>query len=115
MLATPHTAHFEQIVRAAHAGKHVYCEKPFCLTGADAAGALEALAGNGLKVAVGHNRRFFANSMALKQTIDAGALGEMIQIEGNFSGDFATARGYLASQPRGEPGGRHDIARDSCR
>ena len=106
VLATPHTVHFEQIVRAAHDGKHVYCEKPFCLTGADAAGALEALAGNGLKVAVGHNRRFFANSMALKQTIDAGALGEMVQIEGNFSGDFATAAGtWRASREESPAGG----------
>ena len=32
VLATPHSQHFEQIVQAAQAGKHVYVEKPIPLT-----------------------------------------------------------------------------------
>ena len=42
VLATPHSLHAEQIVAAAKAGKHVFCEKPFALTRADA----EAAAGD---------------------------------------------------------------------
>src|SRR5262245_8028111 len=29
VLATPHSQHTEQVIAAAHAGKHVFCEKPF--------------------------------------------------------------------------------------
>ena len=38
VLATPHTKHRAQVEAAAAAGKHVYCEKPFALSKADAQG-----------------------------------------------------------------------------
>jgi predicted dehydrogenase len=37
VLATPHSQHSAQVIAAAQAGKHVFCEKPFALTKADAA------------------------------------------------------------------------------
>src|SRR4051794_23410014 len=36
VLATPHTRHRAQVEAAAVKGKHVFCEKPFALTKADA-------------------------------------------------------------------------------
>ena len=36
IIATPHTQHSSQLLQCAHAGKHVYCEKPFTLTGDEA-------------------------------------------------------------------------------
>ncbi len=94
VLASPHGAHFAQIVSAAAAGKHVFCEKPFCLSAAEAREALDALASRGLRVAIGHNRRFSPNALALSEMVRGGALGEMIQIEGNFS---APMSGYAGS------------------
>src|SRR5260370_29012071 len=32
VLATPHSLHAQEVVAAAKAGKHVFCEKPFALT-----------------------------------------------------------------------------------
>lgn len=29
VIATPHSQHYDQLIGAARAGKHVYCEKPF--------------------------------------------------------------------------------------
>ena len=89
VLASPHSVHFDQMMAAADAGKHGFCEKPFCLTGAEAKTVLEAIAEKGLKVAIGHNRRFSPNAIKLKQMIDSGELGDMIQIEGNFSANMA--------------------------
>ena len=106
VLASPHTAHFPQILAAANAGKHVYCEKPFCLSAAEAADALQALAANGLKVAVGHDRRFYPNTAELSRVIGAGELGRMVQIEGNFSADLAPASGtWRASRAESPAGG----------
>ena len=31
VLATPHSLHVQQVIAAAQAGKHVFCEKPFAL------------------------------------------------------------------------------------
>ena len=106
VLATPHTLHFRQILAAANAGKHVYCEKPFCLSSDRAARALDALAANGLKAAVGHDRRFYPNTAALKRMIDTGELGRMVQIEGNFSTDLSPAAGtWRASREESPAGG----------
>src|SRR5262245_44328984 len=43
VLATPPTTHVTEVVAAAKAGKHVYCEKPFTLTKGDAERAVDAM------------------------------------------------------------------------
>src|SRR6266849_5183891 len=40
VLATPHSMHAPQVIAAAAAKKHVFCEKPFALTTRDAKGAV---------------------------------------------------------------------------
>ena len=47
LLATPHTKHRAQVEAIAAAGKHLYCEKPFALTKADAVAVLEACQARG--------------------------------------------------------------------
>ena len=42
VLATPHSMHPQQVIAAAAAGKHVFCEKPFALTKKDAEAAVSA-------------------------------------------------------------------------
>ena len=57
VLATPHTRHRAQVEAAAAAKKHVFCEKPFALTVADAKAAIAACRRAGVALGVGHNRR----------------------------------------------------------
>ena len=45
ILTTPHSTHAEQVIAAAAAGKHVFCEKPFTLTRASAQAAVDACSG----------------------------------------------------------------------
>jgi predicted dehydrogenase len=105
VLASPHSVHFDQIMAAAEAGKHVFCEKPFCLVADQARTALDALASKGLKVGIGHNRRFSPNAIRLKQMIDSGELGDMIQIEGNFSANMAGYAGEWRESRAESPAG----------
>ena len=58
ILCTPHTLHTDQIVRAAGAKKHVFCEKPLSLSRAAVERAVAACNTNGVALAVGHERRF---------------------------------------------------------
>src|SRR5262249_7856794 len=58
ILCTPHTLHCDQIIRAAAAGKHVFCEKPLSLTRSDAARVVAACNTAGVMLGVGHERRF---------------------------------------------------------
>ena len=105
VLATPHTRHVEQIRAAAAAGKHVFCEKPFTLTADDASAALDALAAANLKAGVGHNRRFSPNMRELKRLIEAGTLGDLLHIEGQFSANMAPAGGTWRDSRAESPAG----------
>ena len=86
VLATPHTQHTEQIAQAAAAGKHVFVEKPFTLTAADAVAAVKAAEDANIVLSLGHNRRFMPSWTELKNRIDSGSLGTILHAETNFSG-----------------------------
>ena len=87
ILCTPHLAHEEQILRAAAAGKHVFCEKPLGLTRASAERSVAACARAGVVLGIGHERRFEAPMEEIKWLIDGGQLGTIMHVESNFSHD----------------------------
>ena len=87
ILCTPHTQHCEQIVKAARAKKHVFCEKPLSLSRADVLRAVEACNASGVALAVGHEKRFEPPIVELQRMAAAGELGTLLQIEANFSQD----------------------------
>ncbi len=66
VLCSPHRFHSAQIVAAAEAGKHVFCEKPFTTTAAEADVALAAVAAAGVQLGIGHERRFEPAVMELR-------------------------------------------------
>jgi predicted dehydrogenase len=87
VLCTPHTLHTDQIVRAANAGKHVFCEKPLSLSRKEVLRAVEACNQNGVKLAVGHEKRFEPPIHELMRMAKSGELGTPLQIEANFVQD----------------------------
>ena len=87
VLCTPHKAHAAQITAAAAAGKHVFCEKPLCLTYADALAAITACGRAGVMLGIGHERRFEPVMIDLRARIARGDIGSVLQIEANFSQD----------------------------
>jgi len=87
VLCTPHTQHADQIVAAANAKKHVFCEKPLSLTRADVLRAVTACSRNEVALAVGHEKRFEPPVQELVRMAKAGELGTLLQIEANFSQD----------------------------
>jgi predicted dehydrogenase len=87
VLCTPHSQHAAQVVRAAQAERHVFCEKPFALTRADAVRALAAVEMAGVVLGVGHERRFEPGILELRRLLDAGEIGRPLQVEANFSQD----------------------------
>lgn len=93
VLATPHTKHRAQVEAIAAAGKHIYCEKPFALTKADAQAALNACERAGIVIAVGHHFRLMPSMRVLAELKDAGVFGTIMHAEGNYSHD------WLASYP----------------
>lgn len=89
VLATPHSQHLDQIVQAAKAGKQIFVEKPLALDAASARAAYDAARQAGVVLALGHNRRCLPAWQHMQGLISNGALGQILHVEGNFSGPSA--------------------------
>lgn len=85
VLATPHSLHARQVIAAAQAGKHVFCEKPFALTKADAEAAVDAVRSAELKLGIGYNRRFHPEMAHLRERIRSGQLGTILHVEATMT------------------------------
>jgi len=85
LIATPHSTHADLVAAASAAGKHVFVDKPYTLTTAEAKRANAAAAAAGVVLQVGHNRRRQPATRKIKQMIDAGELGMVHYAEANLS------------------------------
>ena len=87
ILTSPNDLHDEQVVQAASAGKHVFCEKPLSLSAAGAKASIKACRTAGLILGIGHERRFEPAILALRKLLDDGAVGTVMHTEMAFSHD----------------------------
>jgi predicted dehydrogenase len=85
VLATPHSMHAAQVIAAAKAGKHVFCEKPFALTKAHAEAAVAAATKAGVTLGLGYNRRFHPEMTKLRNQIRSGDLGTVLHVEATMT------------------------------
>ena len=85
VLATPHSLHAPQVIAAAAARKHVFCEKPFALHKAEAEGAVAAARKAGVTLGLGYNRRFHPEMTKLRGQIRSGDLGTILHVEATMT------------------------------
>jgi predicted dehydrogenase len=85
VLSTPHSQHAEQVIAAAKARKHVFCEKPFTLTKKEAEEAVAATRKAGVTLGLGYNRRFHPEMTKLREQVRSGDLGTILHIEATMT------------------------------
>src|SRR5580693_3044557 len=85
VLATPHSMHAAQVMAAAAAGKHIFCEKPFALTKESAELAVNAAKNAGVTLGLGYNRRFHPEMTKLRARIRSGELGTILHVEATMT------------------------------
>lgn len=78
VIASPDKFHAGAVRLAAAAGKDILCEKPLAVTLEDADSALEAVRKAGVRLQVGHMRRYDPAYADAKRRIEAGEIGEPI-------------------------------------
>ncbi len=76
-VCTPNMSHAEIAIAALEAGKHVICEKPLAPTPAEIHKLIAARDASGKQLMTAQHYRFSGTSMAMKQEIDQGALGDV--------------------------------------
>ncbi len=80
VVASPNHFHTEHSIAAMRRGKHVVCEKPFSLNTADADRMIDAATQTGMTLAPFHNRRYEPHLLKVKEVLDSGVLGQIVQI-----------------------------------
>lgn len=85
VLVTPNSRHGPQSIAAAEHGKHVFCEKPFAMSRAEAAASVAAAEKAGVTLGVGYNRRLHPEMVKLRDMIDSGELGTILHLEATMS------------------------------
>lgn len=75
MICSPTTLHAEQIVQAAKAGKHIFCEKPVHFDLEKILETLQVVKKSGVKFQIGFNRRFDHNFKRVHEEVQAGKIG----------------------------------------
>jgi predicted dehydrogenase len=76
-IVTPVWSHFELARRALENGKHVFVEKPFTATSAQAEELIELAARKNLKIMVDHTFLFTGAVRKIRQLVDENALGNL--------------------------------------
>lgn len=80
VVASPNRMHADQACAAMRAGKHVVCEKPMGLTRDEADRMIRVSEETGRVLAPFQNRRYEPHFLKVKELIDSGRLGRILQI-----------------------------------
>jgi predicted dehydrogenase len=84
---TPNDVHLETTRMAAQAGKHIFLDKPIANTVSDGRKITESCRQAGVVLALGYQRRRESHFRWIKQQIDNGVFGKMVNAEANISRD----------------------------
>jgi predicted dehydrogenase len=80
VIAMPSHLHADLAVEALHRGKHVLVEKPFAPSLKDADRMIAAAKETGMTLTGSQNRRFEADFLKVREVIESGKLGQIVQI-----------------------------------
>jgi predicted dehydrogenase len=84
---TPNDVHLSTTCAAAAAGKHVFLDKPIANSISDGRAITEACRKAGVVLALGYQRRRESHFRWIRQQIDAGLFGKLVNAEANISRD----------------------------
>ncbi|WP_158858514.1 Gfo/Idh/MocA family protein [Lunatibacter salilacus] len=76
-IVLPPSMHEEYVIRAANAGKHVWCEKPMAVTEQECQNMIDACNRNGVKLSIGYRLHHEPNTQEYRSIIDEKKLGEI--------------------------------------
>ena len=81
----PNQLHIAWTIKAAEAGKHVLCEKPFSMTVAEAKSLLAVRSRTGVKIGEAFMIRSYPQWLRVRELLNQGRVGELRSVFGFFS------------------------------
>jgi scyllo-inositol 2-dehydrogenase (NAD+) len=101
VVVTPAKFHGEAMRVCAEAGKDIFCEKPFTLTVEEADEVLDLTVKAGVRVQVGHVRRYDPPNLRAKKRIEAGEIGDPVIFKSLARDPLPPPVSYMASGVNG--------------
>jgi predicted dehydrogenase len=83
-IGLPNSMHCEYTVRAAQAGKHVFCEKPMAISSAECRQMIDACRKAGVKLMIGYRVQYEPTWAQVVQRVKNGDLGKVKGFHGGF-------------------------------
>jgi len=84
-ICTPHPLHWEPVVAAARAGKHVLCQKPLAKSLEECDAMLAAAREAGVVLFYGETNRTMPAAVLARQAIEAGRIGRPIGMQATYA------------------------------
>jgi predicted dehydrogenase len=100
VIATPNDTHAPLAEAALRAGRHVVVDKPFTITPEEAQTLAAAAETTGRLLSVFHNRRWDSDFLGIRQTLQTGTIGEVVE----YRSEIARWRPQVRDRWRERPG-----------
>jgi predicted dehydrogenase/type 1 glutamine amidotransferase len=86
VVGTPPSVHFDSVMTALRAGKHVVCEKPFAIHVEEVDRMIDAAAAGNRVLTVYQSRRWDPDYLALREVVRSGRIGDAFYMESFIGG-----------------------------
>lgn len=101
--------HFEQVIKAAKAGKHILCEKPVAMNAVEAEEMVRVCKENNVRFAVNYVYRFHPLISKAKELIEDEIIGKIVSLNVNFNIDFPPGSNFRFNKELSGGGALRDL------
>ncbi len=93
-ISSSNSDHYYQVIEAAKAGKHVFCERPIALNSKQAEEMVRTCRENNVLFAINHIHRFHPLILKVRELIDKNILGKLVSINASYHIDMPPADNF---------------------
>ena len=108
-IASVNAHHYEQVIKAAEAGKNIFCEKPLAITSKQAEEMVEACKRNNVFLAVNFVHRLHPHVIKAKELIKNQTIGKLVSVNVSFNLDFPPSNNFRFNKELSGGGALRDL------
>ncbi|OGU42651.1 MAG: dehydrogenase [Ignavibacteria bacterium RIFOXYB2_FULL_35_12] len=108
-ISSANSNHYQQVIAAAKAGKHILCEKPLAMTSLEAEEMVKTCEQNNVQLAVNYVYRFHPLIIKSKEMIANQMLGKIVSMNLNFNIDAPPGSNFRFTKSQSGGGALRDL------
>ncbi|MGB5288382.1 MAG: Gfo/Idh/MocA family oxidoreductase [Ignavibacteriaceae bacterium] len=101
--------HHEQVIKAAQAGKHIFCEKPMAMDSRQAEEMVEVCKQNDVLLAINFVHRLHPQVIKAKELIKSQKIGKLVSVNVSFNLDFPPSNNFRFNKEVSGGGALRDL------